>query len=55
VVSYLFPARYMVEISRGVFLRGAGWEVLYPEVLSLVAYATVALGVATVLNARRRA
>jgi ABC-2 type transport system permease protein len=55
VVSYLFPARYMVEISRGVFLRGAGWAVLYPEVLSLVAYAVVALGVATVLNARRRA
>jgi ABC-2 type transport system permease protein len=55
VVSYLFPARYMVEISRGVFLRGAGWAVLYPEVLSLVAYAVVALGVATVLNSRRRA
>ena len=55
VVSYLFPARYMVEISRGVFLRGAGWDVLYPEVLSLVAYAVVALGVATVLNSRRRA
>jgi ABC-2 type transport system permease protein len=55
VVSYLFPARYMVEISRGVFLRGAGWSVLYPEVLSLVAYAVVALGVATVLNSRRRA
>jgi ABC-2 type transport system permease protein len=55
VVSYLFPARYMVEISRGVFLRGAGWGVLYPEVLSLVAYAVVALSIATVLNARRRA
>jgi ABC-2 type transport system permease protein len=55
VVSYLFPARYMVEISRGVFLRGAGWQVLYPEVLSLVVYAVVALGVATVLNSRRRA
>lgn len=55
VVSYLFPARYMVEISRGVFLRGGGWSVLYPELLSLVAYAVVALGVATVLNSRRRA
>lgn len=51
-VSYLFPARYMVEIARGVFLRGASWDVLAPQVLSLLAYALVALGVATVLNRR---
>jgi hypothetical protein len=45
----------MVEIARGVFLRGASWPALYPEVLSLVVYAIVALGVATVVNRRRRA
>jgi ABC-2 type transport system permease protein len=55
VMSYLFPARYMVEIARGVFLRGASWGVLGPQVLALAAYALVALGVATVLNRRRRA
>lgn len=54
-VSYLFPARYMVEIARGVFLRGASWSVLGPQVLALTAYALVALGVATVLNRRRLA
>jgi ABC-2 type transport system permease protein len=54
VVSYLFPARYMVEIARGVFLKGASWDVLMPQVLALAAYALVALGVATVLNRRRR-
>ncbi len=55
VVSYLFPARYMVEIARGVFLRGASWGVLGPQVLALAAYAVVALGIATLLNRRRRA
>jgi ABC-2 type transport system permease protein len=55
VVSYLFPARYMVEIARGVFLRGASWGILLPQVLELAAYAVIALGVATVLNRRRRA
>jgi ABC-2 type transport system permease protein len=55
VVSYFFPARYMVEIARGVFLRGASWGALYPQVLSLLAYAVIALGVATVANRRRRA
>jgi ABC-2 type transport system permease protein len=53
VASYLFPARYMIEISRGVFLRGTSWTALYPEVLSLAVYAVVALGVATLLNRRR--
>jgi len=55
VMSYLFPARYMVEIARGVFLRGSSWGVLAPQVLSLAAYAIIALGIATVLNRRRRA
>ena len=55
VVSYLFPARYMVEIARGVFLRGASWGVLGPQVLALAAYALIALGIATLLNRRRRA
>jgi ABC-2 type transport system permease protein len=55
IVSYLFPARYMVEIARGVFLRGASWGVLLPQVGALAVYAIVALGVATFLNRRPRA
>ena len=39
VVSYLFPARYMVEIARGVFLRGTGWDALGVQVLALAIYA----------------
>ena len=53
VVSYLFPARYMVEISRGIFLRGAGWAILWPPVVELMAYAIIGLTLATVLNRRR--
>jgi len=52
-ISYLFPGRYMVEIARGVFLRGAGWPVLGGQVLALAVYAAVGLGLATVLNRRR--
>lgn len=55
VVSYAFPARYMVDIARGVFLRGASWGILAQQVLELAAYAAVALGIATVLNRRQRA
>lgn len=53
VVSFLFPGRYMVEISRGVFLRGAGWTVLAPQVMALVVYAILGLTAASALNQRR--
>jgi len=52
-VSYLFPGRYMVEIARGVFLRGAGWSILGGQVLALCAYAAIGLGLATLLNRQR--
>jgi ABC-2 type transport system permease protein len=52
-VSYLFPGRYMVDIARGVFLRGAGWPILSGQVLALCAYAAIGLGLATLLNRRR--
>jgi ABC-2 type transport system permease protein len=55
VASYLFPARYMVDVARGVFLRGASWGALAPQLLSLTAYAVIALTVATLLNRRQRA
>lgn len=54
-LSCVFPARFMVTIARGVFLKGAGWDVLWPDFLKLVGYAVAVLLVATVLNSRRRA
>lgn len=53
-LSYLFPARYMVTISRGVFLKGAGFAELWPELLWLVGYAAIALLAASLLYGRRR-
>lgn len=52
-LSFLFPARYMIEISRGVFLRGTSWGALRIEVLRLLVYAVIGLTLATVLNKRR--
>jgi ABC-2 type transport system permease protein len=34
-VTYVIPLRYFVEIVRGIFLRGAGMGVLWPQVLAL--------------------
>ncbi len=53
-VSWLFPARFMVTISRGVFLKGAGVAELWPELAALAGYAVVVIAVAVLLSARRR-
>lgn len=39
LVSYLLPLRYFFEIIRGIVLRGAGLDVLWPQVLALVVFA----------------
>jgi ABC-2 type transport system permease protein len=45
--TYLFPGRYFVEVSRGIFLKGVGFEVLYPNVAILVLYTGVMVAVAS--------
>lgn len=41
VVSLLIPARYFIEALRGLFLKGNGPTVLYPQALALLAFAVV--------------
>ncbi len=36
LVTYAVPLRYFMAILRGIFLRGVGLEVLWPQVLGLV-------------------
>ncbi len=50
--SLLFPGRYMVTISRGVFLQGNGFADAWPDLLALAAYAAVVLFVAVRLYGR---
>lgn len=52
-ISYGFPARFMVTISRGVFLKGSGFAELWPELLSLAVYATVMVLVAAWIYGRK--
>jgi ABC-2 type transport system permease protein len=46
-VTLLDPIRHFLVIVRGVFLRGAGWGVLYPQLLTLLAMGGAVLWVAT--------
>ena len=42
--TYLNPLRYLIEIVRGIFLKGTGISVLWPQMLTLLIYGTVIMG-----------
>ncbi|MBI4893309.1 MAG: ABC transporter permease [Acidobacteria bacterium] len=42
-VTYLNPLRYFMDIVRGVFLKGVGIEVLWPQLLALAVMGTIIL------------
>jgi ABC-2 type transport system permease protein len=43
-LSWLNPLRWFMEIVRGVFLKGAGLEALWPQMLALAAFGVAVLG-----------
>jgi ABC-2 type transport system permease protein len=53
LVTYFIPARYFLEIVRGLFLKGVGLNYLWGDVLALLVFGLVLLG-ASVWEFRRR-
>jgi ABC-2 type transport system permease protein len=45
-VTYLVPARYFLVVTRGIFLKGVGVEVLRPQALLMVLFAVAGVGLA---------
>ena len=44
--TYLIPLRYFIIIVRGIFLKGVGWHVLWPQVAALLAWGVVIVALA---------
>jgi ABC-2 type transport system permease protein len=42
--TYLDPMRYFLEIVRGIFLKGTGLNILWPQMLALAVFGVVVLG-----------
>lgn len=53
VLSYLMPGRYMVAISRGVFLKGSGFAQLWPQLAMLTVYTVALIALAAIVYRRR--
>lgn len=51
ILSYFFPGRYFVEAIRGIYLKGVGLSVLWPEALLLALFG---LGIVTLSTSRFR-
>jgi ABC-2 type transport system permease protein len=52
-ITYLNPLTYFITIVRGVFLKGTGWEVLWPQVVPMVLMAIFFIGLAAMLFKKR--
>lgn len=52
-LSYLYPARYFIDITRTIFLKGGGLEVLWPQYLALCIFAVLIVTLAASLYRER--
>jgi len=52
-ISMIFPGRYMVDISRDVFLKGASFPQVWTDMVALAVFATVMFVASSALYRRR--
>ena len=52
IITHVVPARYFLEALRAIVLKGAGPASWWPQVVGLVVYGAVVLGLATVRTVR---
>ncbi|MGC3997681.1 MAG: ABC transporter permease [Anaeromyxobacter sp.] len=55
LISRVIPARYLVHALRGILLKGAGLDVLWPDLLAVALFAVAIVGLATARFQRRLA
>jgi len=47
LISHIVPARYIVTVLKGVFLKGVGLEILWGQIAFLFAYGAIVFVIAT--------
>ena len=52
-LTYLIPLRYYLVIVRGIFLKGVGIDVLWPDALAMLGWGLVVLGLAVARSRKR--
>jgi ABC-2 type transport system permease protein len=54
-VTYLIPLRYFLVIVRGIFMKGVGLDILWPDAAALLVCGLVILTLATLRSSKRLA
>jgi len=52
-LTYLIPLRYFLIIVRGIFQKGIGLEILWPQAVALFAWGAIVLTLATLRSSKR--
>jgi drug efflux transport system permease protein len=52
-ITTIVPLRYFLVILRGIFLKGVGWDVLWPQFAALAAWGVTVLALAAVRSHKR--
>lgn len=52
-ITYLNPMRYYMEVVRGIFLKGIGIEILWPQILALAVLGTTILAISAMRFRKR--
>jgi ABC-2 type transport system permease protein len=45
--TYIIPARYYITVTRGIFLKGVGVNVLWGQALAMSLFAVIGISLAT--------
>ncbi len=53
VITYAVPARYFIKILRGIYLKGIGIEVLWPDILFLFMFTIIMIALASLKFKRK--
>ena len=51
--TYLIPLRYFLVIVRGIFLKGIGWDILWPQFVALTAWGLIVISLAAARTSKR--
>ena len=46
-ITFLFPARYFIVVTRGILLKGVGVAALWPQAVAMLVFAVIGLSLAT--------
>jgi len=52
-VTYAIPLRYFLVIVRGIFLKGVGWDILWPQFAALAAWGAIVITLAAARTRKR--